>query len=247
MELKSLVAQIFANSQWKIGFSPEVLSLSAPSRSEAFRLASLGPEILAMWAHRLGKVATLIQYPGGGYYRIPAKMAEEESSEVEISMEQQTLILDPQNPLIEIYALSLSPHLYPEIGWFLNNPMQPGGIVRISDNQQVAMSYANAQKSADFTAGAGIKKAVSWKREDFWHPADLDDFDREWTQRLEPNNPDSWIEYRWRSFDPELGVNSEAGWIEFANHYKLLVDDFGNSYHVSRNLGMRDIAKPVGV
>lgn len=242
MELENLVAQVFSGSQWEIGFSPEVFLLSAPSQSEAFRLASLEPETLAMWAHKFGKVATLIQYPGGDSYRIPAKMAE-----AEVSMGQQTLILDPQNPLIEIYALSLSPYLYQEIGWFLNNPTQPGGIVRVADNQQVAMSYANAKKSADFTAGAGVKKAVSWKREDFWHPADLNDFDRDWKQQLEPNNSNSWIEYRWRSFDPELGLNSEDGWIEFANRYKLLVDEFGNSYHVSWNLGMRDIAKPVGV
>jgi hypothetical protein len=242
MELENLVTKIFNDCQWEIGFSPEVFVLSAPSKCEALRLASLEPETLAKWAQQFGKVATLIRYPGGKAYRIPATMATSE-----VSMGQQTLILDPQNPLIEIYALSLSPHLYQEIGWFLNNPTQPGGIVRVADNQQVAMSYANAKKSADFTSGAGVKKAVSWKREDFWHPADLNDFDRDWKQHLEPNNPNSWIEYRWRSFDPDLGLDSEDGWIEFANRYKLLVDEFGNSYHVSWNLGMRDIAKPVGV
>ena len=241
MELENLVARIFNNSQWEIGFSPEVFVLSAPSQCEAFKLASLEPETLAKWAQKFGKAATLIKYPGDNAYRIPATMAESE-----ITM-GQTLILDPQNPFIEIHALSLSPCLYQEIGWFLNNPTQPGGIVRVVDNQQVAMSYANALKSADFTAGAGVKKAVSWKRENFWHPADLNDFDRDWKQQLEPNNSNSWIEYRWRSFDPELGLNSEDGWIEFANRYKLLVDEFGNSYHVSWNLGMRDIAKPVGV
>lgn len=242
MELENLVAQVFSDSQWEIGFSPQFLLLSAPSPGEAFRLASLEPETLAMWAHKFGKVAILIQYPGGDPYRIPAIMAESE-----VNMGQETLILDPQNPLIEIYALSLSTYLYKEIGWFLNNPTQPGGIVRIADNQQVAMSHANAKKSADFTAGAGVKKAVSWRREDFWHPGDLSDFDRDWKQQLEPNNPNSWIEYKRKSFDPELGLNSENGWIEFANRYKLLVDEFGNSYHVSWNLGMRDIAQPVGV
>jgi hypothetical protein len=242
MELENLVAEVFSSSQWNIGFGSEILLLSAPSQKEALRLASLEPETLAMWAYKFGKVATLIQYPGGDSYRIPATMAESE-----VSMRQDTLILDPKNPLIEIYALSLSPCLYQEIGWFLNNPTQAGGIVRVADNQQVAMSYANAQKSADFTGGAGVKKAVSWRREDFWHPADLNNFDRDWKQELEPNNPDSWIEYKWRSFDPELGLNSDDGWIEFANRYKLLVDEFDNRYHVSWNLGMSEIAKPVGV
>jgi len=242
MELEHLVAQVFNDNQWEIGFSPEAFLLSAPSQHEAFRLASLEPETLAKWAQKFGKVATLIQYSGGDSYRIPATMADSE-----VHMGQETLILDPGNPLIEIYALSLSPYLYREIGWFLDHPTQAGGIVRVADHQQVAMSYANAKKSADFTAGAGVKKAISWKREDFWHPGDLRDFDRDWKQELEPNNPNSWIEYRWRSFDPELGLNSEEGWIEFANRYKLLVDELGHQYHVSWNLGMSDIAKPVGV
>lgn len=242
MELKNLVAQVFIDNHWKIGFSPEVFVLSAPSQGEAFRLASLEPETLAKWAHKFGKVATLIKYPGGDFYRIPATMATSE-----VGMRQETLILDPQNPLIEIYALSMSSCLHKEIGWFLENSTQAGGIVRVADNQQVAMSYANAQESADFTVGAGVKKAVSWKREDFWHPEDLTNFDRDWKQSLEPNNPNSWIEYKWRSFDPELGLNAENGWIEFANRYKLLVDEFGNRYHASWNLGMSNIAKPVGV
>lgn len=241
MELKTLVAKIFSDDQWEIGLSLESFLLSAPSQREAFKLASLEPETLARWAQQFGKVATLIKYPGGDAYRVPAKMAE-----LEVSMRQETLILDPGNPLIEIYALSLSPHIYKEIGWFLDNPTQAGGIVRVADNQQVAMSYANAKKTADFTAGAGVQKAVSWKREDFWHPGDLSDFDRDWKQELEPNNPNSWIEYKWRSFDPKLGLNAENGWIEFVNRYKLLVDERGNRYHVSWNLGMSDIAKPVG-
>jgi|GEM_PF-2167857 len=242
MELENLVAQVFNDSQWEIGFSPEVFLLSAPSQREAFRLASLEPETLAKWAQKFGKVATLIKYPGGDFYRIPAIMAESE-----VNMGQETLILDPGNPLIEIYALSLSPCLYREVGWFLDNPTQAGGIVRVADNQQVAMSRANAEKTADFTAGAGVKKAISWKREDFWHPGDLTDFDRDWKRELEPNNSNSWMEYKWRSFDPELGLNSENGWIEFVNRYKLLVDELGNRYHVSWNLGMSDIAKPVGI
>lgn len=239
METNRTAQQVF-NRDWEIEISSTSLAIVAPSQSKALNLVCLEPEVLANWAQRFGFEATLVKYPGGKHYRIPASMAG-------ITMSNETLILDPENPLIEIYALSLSPCLYREIGWFLDNPTQAGGIVRVIDNQQVAMSYANAQKSADFTAGAGVKKAVSWKREEFWHPGDLADFDRDWKQKLEPNNPNSWIEYKWRSFDPELGLNAEESWIEFANRYKLLVDKLGNSYHVSWNLGMSDIAKPVGI
>jgi hypothetical protein len=242
MELEHLVAQVFGDGYWEISFSPGEVMISAPSQQAAFKFASLEPETLAKWAQQFGKVATLVKYPGGSAYRIPATMAESEGN-----MGQELLILDPDRPLIETYTLSMSPYLYREIGWFLEHPTQAGGIVRVADHQQVVMAYANAQKRADFTAGVGVKKAIRWKREDFWHPGDLSDFDRDWKQGLEPNNPQSWIEYKWRSFDPELGLNSEDGWIEFINRYKLLVDELGNSYHVSWNLEMSHITKPIGV
>lgn len=239
MEIKG-ASQVFQSS-WQVGFAPNALILSAPSQDEAFNLAFFEPEALADWAQRFGFDATLVKYPGGQHYRVPAAMAT-------LTMSNSTLILDPNNPLIEVYALSLSPEMYREIGWFLEHPEQAGGIVRIHDNQQVAMSYANAKKDADYTAGAGVKKAVSWKREDYWHPGDLNDFDRDWQQQLEPNNPNSWIEARWRSFDPDLGLGAEDGWIEFVNCYKLIRDErTGLTYHVSQNIGMKEIAKPVGI
>jgi hypothetical protein len=30
------------------------------------------------------------------------------------------------------------------------------------------------------------------------------------------------MEFSWRSFDPDLGISSPDGWIEFTNRYKLL-------------------------
>lgn len=35
--------------------------------------------------------------------------------------------------------------------------------------------------------------------------------------------------------------------IEFTSHYKLLMGELSNSDHTSQNLGMRDIAKPLGI
>lgn len=247
MELEE-VHRIFQGG-WGVSLSSDAFVLSAPSQPEAFNLAYFKPEALAEWALRFGRGVTLIKYPqcGNSPYRIPATMAYSANSPQVIMNNETPLVLDPGNPLIEVYCLALSPALYREMGWFLENPSQAGGIVRADDNQQVAMSYANAKKDSDFTAGAGVKKAVKWKRSDYWHPQDLADFEREWRQKLEPNNPDSWMEFKWRSFDPDLGISSPNGWIEFANYYKLLVDDHGNTYHVSQNLGMRDIGQPVGV
>jgi hypothetical protein len=189
-------------------------------------------------------MSALIRYPYAPKpYKIPITVEVLKM----ITNNDTTIVLDPNNPLVEVHLLSLSKVLYSELGWFLEHPEQAGGLVQVRDNQQVAMSYANARKDNDFTAGAGVKKAVKWKRSDYWHPQDLIDFDREWAQKLEPNNPDSWMEFSWRSFDPDLGIDSCDGWIEFTNRYKLLVDERGNNYHVSLNLGMRDISQPVGV
>jgi hypothetical protein len=77
MGVDSLVAQIFSSSDWEIGFSQRNLILFAPSKCEALNLASLEPEKLAAWAERLEKSATIVKYPGGQGYRIPAQMAEE--------------------------------------------------------------------------------------------------------------------------------------------------------------------------
>ena len=35
--------------------------------------------------------------------------------------------------------------------------------------------------------------------------------------------------------------------IEFTSHYNLLMGELSSSDHTSQNLGMRDIAKPLGI
>lgn len=239
LELIKLIQQ----PGWGLSLSEASLIVDTPSKRDAVFLLDAIADLLALAAANLNRISALVRYPGGVKpYKIPIP-----SNFLKTIMSNETtLILDPSNPLIEVYCLSLSRTLYPELGWFLEHPEQAGGIVRSEDNQQVAMSYANAQKNSDFTAGAGVKKAVKWKRSDYWHPQDLTDFEKEWRHKLEPNNPDSWMEFKWRSFDPDLGISSSDGWIEFANYYKLLVDEQGHTFHVSRNLGMRDISQPVG-
>lgn len=240
LELSRLVQQ----PGWGVSISDESLIIDVPSKTEALSLLDAIADSLALAAANLKRISALIRYP---YALKPYKIPITVGTLQMITNDETTLILDPSNPLIEVYCLSLSPVLYPELGWLLEHPEQAGGIVRVKDNQQVAMSYTNAKKDADFTAGAGVKKAVKWKRSDYWHSQDLADFEREWRQKLEPNNPDSWMEFRWRSFDPDLGMSSSEGWIEFRNSYKLLKDNSGTTYHVSKNLEMRDIRQPVGV
>ena len=63
--------------KWGIGFCADGLSLTAPTKKEASRVAELEPETLAKWAHNFGKDATLINYPGGESYRIPVAMAKD--------------------------------------------------------------------------------------------------------------------------------------------------------------------------
>lgn len=229
---------------WGLSLSEESLIIDTPSKADAVSLLDAIADSLALAAANLKRISALIRYPYAPKpYRIPITVGTLQM----ITNNDTTIVLDPNNPLVEVYYLSLSRVLYPELGWFLEHPEQAGGIVRVKDNQQVAMSYANARKESDFTAGAGVKKAVKWKRPDFWHPQDLADFDQEWAQKLEPNNPNSWMEFSWRSFDPDLGIESPEGWIEFTNRYKLLVDEQGNVYHTSFNLGMREISQPVGI
>lgn len=234
LELDFLV-RLLQQPGWDLAFSPSAIIIDTPSKGEAKKLKA-NTHLLASWAENFRRVATFVRYPGCRKpYRIPVCMTGDTP---------MTLVLNPNNKLIEIHALTIAPSIWREMGWLLEHPEQAGGIVRVTDNQQVVMSHTNAKKDADYTAGAGVKKAVTWKRSDFWHPSDLADFERDWRQGLEPNNPDSWLEFTWRSFDPELGISSPDGWLEFTNRYKLLIDEHGIAYHVSHNLGLQIISQP---
>ena len=159
------------------------------------------------------------------------------NKEAHVSKETQPLILVPG---LEIGALRLSRALLNEMDWFLSNPSAPGGIARLADESQCVLPLASAQHLIDTGSGGSVRKAVTWKRPDYWHPRDLMEFRHESYQ----HSPGEWWTYTYRTFDPEMGIHSEQGWAELTNEYKLVLDDFETAYQVCRNGDFKIISRP---
>lgn len=98
---------------------------------------------------------------------------------------------------------------------------EPGrwGIVRLSDERQIVMSSGMA---GVLLSGVGIDETTQWKRPEYWHPEDLQNFNRDWRDRLDTEGNSS-LEYRYRIHKP----NSQDPWEYYTSSYRLLSDQQG--------------------
>jgi hypothetical protein len=116
--------------------------------------------------------------------------------------------------------------------YFLENPDLPGGLVRRSDNRQIALTAASQRI---ILGGATVQDAVKRKRSDYWFLGDLETYMRESQQQLEPNNPDSVLEFSWRGCDRQ-----RENWRQFSNRYRL-IEANGILYEFSIGLGVKPL------
>ncbi|NEQ96389.1 MAG: hypothetical protein F6K30_06645 [Cyanothece sp. SIO2G6] len=157
----------------------------------------------------------------------------------------QPLVIDPNRPLVET-VLGITPALYRQIGFFLENPATAGGIVRVRDNQLVAMSQASAMHMMNSHTP---QSALNYKREDFWHLPDLENFNQEWQQALQPDGSNS-LEFSYLSCNPLIGRerDEEGDWKRYHQRYKLIQCPITQElYHVSNTLGSELARRPVSV
>lgn len=115
------------------------------------------------------------------------------------------------------------------------------GISRASDGLQVVMSSL----LQECNPGHSMTEATTWTRDKFWHPQDLAEFNREAAQRLSLDGSNA-IEYRWRSFDPDLGMSdrTSGNWLEFVTRYSLINGEDGEVYQLCENMAMEEIELP---
>lgn len=88
------------------------------------------------------------------------------------------------------------------------------GIVRLSDERQVIMSSG---MGGVLLAGVGIDETTNWRRPQFWHSEDLDNFNRDWQRQLDVEGSGE-IEYRYRIHKP----GSNDPWEYYRSSYRLL-------------------------
>lgn len=216
-------------ADWKVWIGPRRFIFHAPDRRAADEMLNNAREI-SQSLERWGMHDALIFWPDcKKRYRIPASIQSFGNYRSNKIMTEIERIIVPG---VRIDSLRLSRSLLDVFGYFLENPELKGALVRRADNRQIAMSEASQG-----ICSIPLEEAVKRRREDYWHLPDLDQFMRESRRQLEPDNPDSTLEFSWRS----NGYGSN--WRQFTNRYRLIRDGFGNLYEVSENLGV-DACQP---
>ncbi len=212
----------------KLGIDSVVLEVD--SRSQAQGLVRTSYKIFASWASAFGLKATIIKYPGCRRpFRIPATVCTHKGFMTMVS----SLLQTPSG--IQVTQMRLSQPLLRVMLEFTENPQMSAGLVRLSDEQQVCLTEASARLIPNNDA----EELVTLKRRDYWYLADLDSFNTEWQQRLEPNNPQSFLEYSYRAEIDQLG-----NWGRLTSRYRLIRDDQGLLYHVCYSVGYDEIPRP---
>lgn len=212
---------------WGFLLSSEALIVEAPSKADAQKFVRTTTGVLAIWASKFNRMATLVRYPGCNRpYRIPATMAA-------INYEQEFLVMTQPivaTPAIEIAELKLSNSLLPTIIRWMENPNIKGGIIRIPDERQVVLTQA----SAALVSGTDLKGATQRKRSDYWYLPDLE----EMRLAIEQQG-DGIFEFSWRGTDEK-----QSRWDRFTNRYWKVRDELGNVYQCFENVGVDQIEAP---
>ena len=216
------------------------IEIATPSQLEAIDLIQRFSAQLTQWLYVFGADELNIRYKkprGGSPFRIPRRKSLEEPSAI---MNSQEILSIPE---ISLPKLWLCPSMATILLEMLQFPERNHGLVRISDDQQIL--FGPAFDNLTLNPGHTQEEALKWKRPDYMFAPDYAELKRETHMRLEPDNPDSWVDYTWRSFDPDLGPEDERGWLLFTNRYRLVQDATGSFHHFSQSLGVEEIAKPV--
>ena len=136
-------------------------------------------------------------------------------------------------------AIKINRQLLDVFGEMLSHPDRSIGLVRLRDERQLSVSGGAGGK---FLVGASLDQVTSWKRDQYWHPEDLAEFNRTWRQDMSVGR-DLWFEWRYRSFDP-LDPNGGPDNCDytFITKYRLIEGPDQELFHVAENVDMVEIA-----
>jgi hypothetical protein len=205
-----------------LNFGRAHISLRASSKNQAKQYVREATG----WSQQF-KQDIYIFYPGNPRpYRIPVLNSE-------LKEKQMTNILLPG---IQIAEMQISLPLLQVFSEFLEYPDRKSGLIRLRDDRQIAVSNSSRVLMRD----GDLLRAVQRQRSDYWYLPDLELITQRTRQELEPNNPNSFFEFSWRS----PGKSESPEWRRYTNQYRLVSDAFGELYQVSNSLGF-DVVAPV--
>jgi len=207
-------------------------------------------DLLATMAKKEDLQQILLRLQSGeGRAKISPKMLQRQPR---IKAMSSPLIALPNLTGIQIAQTRLSPQLLGVLNEFLENPDQACGIVDISTQRQLVITEASArmilrddfdrlmEEGLEAEIRRRVAAATNLRREDYCYSPDLELFTR-LNRELEPNNPQSRRELRWR------GRARDGSWVEYFHEYWAIQDDLGLVYHVGRNIAFEPIPEPVAV
>ena len=200
-------------------FDPYWIRIAAPSKSAAYKFATKYSDTLSRWAQRWD---VFITYENQSIRIGSTTMSELLSLPVGGQMKVNSALLDI-------------------FGRMLSSPERSLGLVRLQDERQISVSGGADGK---YLAGASVDQVTQWKRRDYWHPEDLENFNRDWQQSMSADS-DQWFEYSYRSFDPLAPVyrrGPEFCDFEFVSRYRLIEGPGRTLYHLAENMDMVEIA-----
>ena len=215
-----------------IAWSSEVLIISTDSKVKAKKLLHRFSTIIAEWAFRLRVESAIIKYPDG-YYRIPAILNED----LRTMMDAKKLVI-PNAPGIYIGEIGIyTTNLLNTLTELLTRKEADLGLVRVRDNLQIVLT-----QGASLSLGTeDINDCVRLKRSDYWHPADLVEFNRHWQQQLKDDGSNV-IEYTYRALRNPLV--SKSDWGQYTTRYRL-ISDGDELYHLAETLEVIPISVSV--
>ncbi len=211
--------ETLAPPDWNIAYShqQQALIVHAPTDKEAIAYMRDRSSDAAVWAIRFNCQAILVFYPGCSR---PIKIS------AKLSQNAMTQLIYERG--FQITGMPITPTLWGVLNEFLEYPERKYALVRSIDNRQVALSHA----MCEILGGYSLEQCVTRRREDYWYLPDLDEYLLTARQNLEVNNPQSFLEFNWRGYDPGY-----TNWDKVTNRYRLIQDENGTLYELSTNLG----------
>lgn len=220
-------------TDFDFAIAPNALILKCKNKGDAEELIWHYTAVFAKWARQFGKESVKITYPNRHkkFYEVLASMGAEPDDQPSLS--------DVLMPGIHFDRTQIPLPILRSLLNFAERPNEKWVLIRLTKDLQNQTQIAMTEACRSLVKNASLEQAIGRQRQDYWHLQDLDDLNQSVRQRLEPNNPSSMIEVRWRGVD----VPTRSNWREFTYRYWLLEGN-GHLFQIGQNIGVKSIAPP---
>lgn len=213
---------------WQLAVGNSRFVLTAPDFKSADKFIQKQTDKVLQWLANWGFNECLVYYPNCQKpYRIPASLCA-------VNIMTQSIYL----PGIQLDSIKLSLPLLRVFEEFLEFPERRYGLVRRSDQRQLAVS--EAVRSQVLKSGVSLEEVVKRRRQDFWHLPNLDEW-QQVSRELEPNNDNSRLEYSYIVHDTTLN-----NWRRFTSEFRLIQCPVTQViYEISQGLDVVPVVSPL--